>query len=361
MSVKIEKQTLWQECGRFLRVFIALGSVFVALCGFTVSISIFGRAIFVCQALLIFVLLQPSAKFRTSKAVTVGAILVFVLLLVVGTSREVVSPNGGEITRLPDRGMPNRFDQLLPEEDIVFVGTRMMSLLLGVTPNEANGLMPAIAQSYQTMREQEGNFTSPLLSSLFGLSSANAFDVLSFCGEKCRVAPRHAAIVHIHGVGGNWALICWRLAQAADVIGAEVICPSRNIMGSWYSKAGQEIINRVFESLKGRDISKIYLSGLSAGALSISVIAPKLADKIDGLILLYGAHPNLSSSKIRTLYIYGSDDERFPLNLMRAVGKARKSVGDNIEIHEIPGDHLTIVKQPQLIIPLIEHWLQQSP
>jgi len=171
------------------------------------------------------------------------------------------------------------------------------------------------------MRISEGHYTSPLFTSILGLNSVNKHDTLSFCGEGCKGKGNShtSAVIHLHGFGGSWSLLCWNLSRPINELGMLMACPSLGPLGMWGSETGINIVKRTIEDLKQKGIQKIYLSGISAGAVGVAEMAKKFEDQIEGIILLFGAYPDIDLVETPTLLIYGNEDERFPAKLIQWV------------------------------------------
>ena len=162
-------------------------------------------------------------------------------------------------------------------------------------------------------------------------------------------------------MGGNWSLLCWNISQVANKIQAKTVCPSLNALGAWSSYQGEKIVADIIRKLKSEGISKIYLSGLSAGAVGVAEFAHKYEADLAGVILLFGAHPDIDLTEKPTLLIYGKENERFPASLIDWVVKERNKKKPGLTSHSLESaGHFHIVKYPQEIISIIKNWLEKS-
>lgn len=178
------------------------------------------------------------------------------------------------------------------------------------------------------------------------------FDVV-IAGPRLGRPPK-TGIIFLHGYGGNFALQCWLIARAVYPIEALTVCPSTRVSGDWWSSQGQSILEQTLTYFQQRGVERIYLAGLSNGAISASRLAEQYKDRLVGLILISGADPGASITELPILALHGKYDERIPVSLMEQYVSAARS---NATYHLFEGDHFVLLKQADQVQDVIAGWL----
>ena len=146
----------------------------------------------------------------------------------------------------------------------------------------------------------------------------------------------------LHGFGGNFAVQGWLVAQAAERIGAVTVCPSVGWRGDWWSSNGQQTVRNTLDYLHARGVKRIYLAGLSNGAVGTCRLAPRWASELAGLILISGADPHAADAGLPLLALQGNGGQRMSANLARQV---TRQAGKRGTYREFDGDHLLLAKR----------------
>lgn len=344
-----------------LSLLICLTSLVLWILCFTLPISLEFNIMMFSLALILWTFLAPKRLYKLPQWAGAIGILIFLGIISSALLDKNKYPLNGNFITSPREGSINAINRIIKEEDIVFLATRTLSLLLGLTPNESHGLLLPMEASYEEMRKQEGDYTSPLVASIIGLNNSNEHEALSFCGGECKKkeVALSSAVIFLHGVGGNWSLICWTQARTVNNLGMLAVCPSLGPLGMWGSDSGEKIVSRTIENIKSKGIKRIYLSGISAGAVGVAELAHKFQDQLDGVILLFGAHPDIDRTEIPTLLIYGANDERFTANIIEWVIKQREKKKPGLVYRKLDGGHFHIVKRPNEVTEIIETWLKE--
>ena len=129
----------------------------------------------------------------------------------------------------------------------------------------------------------------------------------------------------------------------------------------WGSKAGEAIVAQTIKELKVKHgAQKIYLSGISSGAVGAAQLAHKFAPDIEGAILLFGAHPDIDLTAMPTMLVYGADDERFPASAIEWVARQRELKKGGLTKVRLGAGHFQIVKDPNCITEIVGSWLQDQ-
>jgi pimeloyl-ACP methyl ester carboxylesterase len=169
--------------------------------------------------------------------------------------------------------------------------------------------------AYVAMREAEGETPSPVIDTLLGRQGPDAFDAVVI--EPRGNDPR-AAVVFLHGYGGNFTVACWLMAEAARAVDAVTVCPSTGFAGAWWAPDGERTVRAVLAYLEQRHIATIYLAGLSNGGIGASLLAERLAPSLAGLVLVSGVSPRGSTGGLPTLGIHGESDTQVSAAASRA-------------------------------------------
>jgi predicted esterase len=218
-----------------------------------------------------------------------------------GRARALVLPSGaaaGWLVRIVD------------EQDLGQVGAWALLWRWPLAPGESDGLLRAFHSAYVDMRSDVGPTPTPAPGTLAGLQSPSRFDTIVI---EPPTTPR-AALVFLHGYGGSFTLQCWMLAQAARAISATTVCPATGFSGHWSERDGERTLRATIEYLHGRGLRRVYLAGLSNGAVGASELAPQFAPFLAGLVLISGAPAGGSAVApgFPILVIHGERDASMP-------------------------------------------------
>jgi pimeloyl-ACP methyl ester carboxylesterase len=184
---------------------------------------------------------------------------------------------------------------------------------------------------------------------------SKSFDVV--ISEPTADTSPKSGIVFLHGFGGNFTLQCWLISRAADKINAITVCPSTGPSGAWWDSRGQAILRETLLYLQQRGVERIYLAGLSNGAIGASRLADDLKNDIVGLILISGADPVATITELPVLLLHGKNDERIPVSLMEGYASV---AGPTAAYHLFDGDHFLLLKKADEVQPIIVDWLKKQ-
>jgi pimeloyl-ACP methyl ester carboxylesterase len=144
------------------------------------------------------------------------------------------------------------------------------------------------------------------------------------------------------------------LSLAAARIGARVVCPSVGSRGDWWQPHGLATVRASLAYLARTGIRHVFLAGLSNGAVGAGMIATRIADLLDGLILISGAPATPAPARLPLLVIQGEYD-----SLMHA-GLARRYAQSSSAPHayvSIPGGHFVFLSHAERVTAAIGDWL----
>jgi pimeloyl-ACP methyl ester carboxylesterase len=251
---------------------------------------------------------------------------------------------------LPDQSGPRWLNRIFDEQDIVLFGARIGGYLGLVTRTESEGLVPAFIATQNKMAGATA--LSPFLLTYLNQQSATAFDAV--VAEPSDGTKPKLGIIFLHGYGGNFTLQCWLISHAGERVGALTVCPSTGPLGAWWTPQGQAILKQTLTYLQGRGIQRVYLAGLSNGGIGASHLASRFESELAGLILICGADPNATITKLPVLVLQGEDDERIPASLSERYVAA---AGATATYLPLPGDHFVMLKQADKLQDAIAEWI----
>ena len=231
---------------------------------------------------------------RTTAAATIGVLVLARLLA-----------GGATMATLPGGTSSRWLGRIVDEQDLALAGARLLVRWWPVDREERQELLTEMHAAYVDMRRDVGGSPSPVLDTALGRQGPDGFDTLVF--EAARAAPR-TGVVFLHGYAGSFRLECWLVAEAARAIDAVTICPATGFSGHWTGRDGERILRASLAHLHARGVQRVYLAGLSNGAVGASALASKVAPMLSGLILISGAPSGGTAAQLPALVIHGSDD-----------------------------------------------------
>jgi pimeloyl-ACP methyl ester carboxylesterase len=240
-------------------------------------------------------------------------------------------------------------NRLFPEADVAVTSARAV-IMTGMLPaNDTKSLVPTLKRAFETMNQAEGSNPSPILMTSLGLQTEDAFDTIDVAAPS---PYAHAAVLFLHGYGGNFTLQCWMIAQAARRAGAATFCPSTRLAGDWWSAPGPAIVRGSMRRLRAPGFDRIVLAGLSNGGVGASRIAPALGDGIVGLLLVSGAAPEVPRPTVPTLVLEGSRDTMMSPWVVRHYAERTGAT-----YVELDGTHFLLIEQRDAVTDVMARWL----
>jgi hypothetical protein len=211
---------------------------------------------------------------------------------------------------LPQGTSSRWLGSVVDEQDVALAGARVLAMQWRLAPDEKKRLVPAMRESYVEMRREDAFTPSPVFDTLLGRQAPGAFDTLVIepHATTSPAPPAKTGVIFLHGYAGSYTLECWLLARAARTIGAITVCPATDFSGHWRGEAGEQIVRATIDYLHARGVRRVFLAGLSNGAMGASALAPQLASSLAGLILISGAPALGGNGGLPTLVVHGSDD-----------------------------------------------------
>jgi hypothetical protein len=236
------------------------------------------------------------------------------LLVVLGTASLAVllavrsgKTSGGSLRllTLPSATSSRWLGGLIDEQDVSLLGLRSVLWRWKLPADERAELLPALHDAYLAMRAQEGASPSPVLDTFLRRQRPTSFDTIVI--EPGTEAAR-AGVIFLHGYAGSFTFECWLVAEAARRIGAVTVCPAVGFSGRWGGQGGDRTVRATLAYLHGRGVTRVYLAGISNGAVGAAALAPRLASGLAGLILISGAPAAAASAGVPTLVVQGERD-----------------------------------------------------
>jgi len=288
-----------------------------------------------------------------------GLALVACVLLAVLLAVRMMGAGDGMIRMitLPPGESSRLAGRLVDEQDMALAGTRALAMTWPMSPDERTGLLPAMSQAYRAMRWDDAVSPSPVIDTLLGRQSAAAFDTLVIepRGESRASVPIKFGVVFLHGFGGSTTLECWLVASAARAIGALTACPASDFTGRWRGESGEKILRATLDYLHGRGIKRVFLAGLSNGAVGATALAPSLASSLEGLILISGAPASGETAGLPTLVVHGLQDAVTPVEAARSfVARTHASFAG------FDGGHFVLLVRRSEVRETIVNWLMHQ-
>jgi pimeloyl-ACP methyl ester carboxylesterase len=235
----------------------------------------------------------------------VAAVLFGALLLV-----RIIGAEGGLVRMMtfPQESASRWLGRLVDEQDLALVGTRLLSLRYPLSGDERTGLLAAMHDAYADMAHDDPVTPSPVLDTLLGRQDANASDTLVVEPRlDARPAPK-VGVLFLHGYAGSHTLECWMIAKAAQAVGAVTVCPATGFAGHWHGQGATRIVGNGLDYLRRRGITKVFLAGLSNGAVGGVAMAPIFAKSLAGVILVSGAPADGNAAGLPAIVLHGRDD-----------------------------------------------------
>jgi pimeloyl-ACP methyl ester carboxylesterase len=278
------------------------------------------------------------------------------LLLVAGARLLLVEGSGSGLRtlRLPDEGtrLTNR---LVEERDGTLLAAHALLLSGRLPRSDTRDFIPALEASFARMREAEGPVATPAIATWLGRQSPESFDTLVLPPEGAGATG--VAVVMLHGYAGNFAVYCWEMARAARAISALTVCPSVGPAGDWWSRQGEETLERTYAWLARRGIRRVYLGGLSNGGVGANVLAGRVAHpglELRGLVLISGGSTKAPPPRVPVLLVEGRHDSMMPARLMREVAHRAGRLATYVEVDS---GHFAFLDRHETCEKAIASWL----
>ena len=295
----------------------------------------------------------PWWRDRSTIFILIGSAIGFLTIM----ARMLFPPAGTHVNlmTLPGQSGPRLLNRIFNEQDVVLFGAQVAPYFGAISPSEQISLDLKFGEAFKEMSQERVTSLSPFLTTYLNRQYPDEFDVV--IAEPRLGVPAKRGILFLHGFGGNFTVQCWLIARAANELDALTVCPSTRLNGDWWSPAGEAILQETLIYLQQRGIERIYLAGLSNGAIGASRLAEKFESRLAGLILISGADPGAKITDLPVLVLHGKYDERIPVAMMERYVSA---AGPHVTYHLFEGDHFLLLKQADEVQEVILNWLTQQ-
>lgn len=277
---------------------------------------------------------------RTWLALAAGA------AVLCGTLRVVRAEQRADfrLITLPDNTPAESLSSVVDERTGAMLAARFLDLHDG-----GEALVDVLDEAYTRMDRALGAVPTPAITTYLGMQSADRFDAVVVEPKD----PPASAVIFLHGYAGNFNVYCWHMANAIHDASTLVICPSVGPRGDFWTDQGLATVRATLDYLHDRNIQRVYLAGLSNGAVGAGTLAPKLEDQLAGLILISGAPRGARPVRLPVLLIQGSADQMTPARLARAYAKrSRRATYASFD-----GGHFIFLSRYEAVASAIQRWL----
>jgi pimeloyl-ACP methyl ester carboxylesterase len=343
-GVMSERPGLRARVSRAIGVVLLVPLAIVGLLGVQAPWSPSGWVLLAAAGVVAASALAGSARvrrtLRASAAAAIG-VLVIVRLLAAGAG----------MPTLPGATSSRWLGRVVDEQDVALLGARLLVRRWPLIREERDGLVREMGAAYSDMRHDAGGSPSPVVDTTFGRQGPDGFDTLVF--EPSGPASS-AGVVFLHGYGGSFRLECWMVAEAARAIQAITVCPATGFRGHWSGRDAERTLRAALDYLDARGIRRVYLAGLSNGAVGVGTLAPRFASMLSGLILISGAPSGGTAAQLPALVIHGERDRIASAAVAQAFAARTKA-----RYLGLDGGHFVLLMRRAQVRDAIAGWLRQ--
>lgn len=245
---------------------------------------------------------------------------------------------------------------LVPERPTAWLGLTSARWLGLVPPSERARIGPVFAQRFDHLAEQRSTATVNAL-----LLRSNPDRVRALVSPA---APGSAVLVFLHGYGGLLTPYLSTLRQCRALDPYTILAPALSLDGDWGSARGRAVVTRTLATWPDPTDDAV-LVGLSNGAIGVTDIAadPELAGRFRAIVAVEGlGSPDWHDPPVRGLHVIAAvDDVRNPLAHVRDHVATYRSLGADVVLHEVPGDHLAFFDRFGPICQALAHIVARPP
>jgi len=182
----------------------------------------------------------------------------------------------------------------------------------------------------------------------------------------------NAALVFLHGSGGNFKAYLWLLARLADRLNLVVVAPTCG-NGNWRPSDTSRVVAAAFATARRGvviDPTNIHLLGLSNGGLGVTQLAEVPGAGYRSIIYLspvFGERHSASAGARRpwrgrpVLVLSGRDDDRVPVRYVQEQAAALVQAEAAVTVELVDEtDHFLFFSRSAQVIERLAGWLQQN-
>ncbi len=280
------------------------------------------------------------------------------------------TPAGSKLSSVWANGNYCRWSpvNLVPEIDQARLGVIMSPFADAIMTREKANIMNGLfMKAYREMRS-DPEFVA--VGSVMNTAYRDLFNLPFDQRHLFAYVPAHApgeklpVLLFLHGSAGNFKVFIWTLKAFADAHKFAVVAPTFGF-GNWHAPGGMEAIESAYNYCRENpdmDAKRIFLAGLSNGALGVSRAALKHPDYFRGIVYISGVlEPGLIKGikGLPILLIHGGEDERIPVDYVDAV-LAKVPPTAPIEKHIYPdADHFLMLSKSSEVFEELHRWTQR--
>jgi phospholipase/carboxylesterase len=361
-------------------LFVAsLASIALLLCARTAEGRLFAAGMLALLVVLLYSSLCLVTRMAPPRVQHVAILLIVpvILLLICGLR----SPSGQPSPGSPLKSIFLAESQycrlspavLVPEADQIRLGSYVLPILdPAMDSSQASRFRRAFNSLYGEIRKSQDYVR---IGSVLGDAYSDMFLGLRHPGHLYAYYPTSAesekqpALIFLHGSLGNFKAYIWLWSKFAERNGFVVICPSFGT-GLWGRSDGIDTLHRTLEFCVADsriDPKRIYIAGLSNGAMAVTRCALHFPELIRGLIYVSPVlEENLLSSEQyreniagkRVFVVYGGKDRRLPRDYVSARIELLQTLGVDVESRCYEEEeHILMVSAFDRLMNDVEAWL----
>jgi predicted esterase len=262
---------------------------------------------------------------------------------------------------------PSGGGSFVPERDLMAIAARLLPRLWHWPPSAVRdgGFKNAVDRQYAVLDRDPDTrgLESVLLAQVLGTPGAAGHYFLVLPKSP---PPEHGypVVLFLHGFGGNSQLYAGWFRDLAERFGVAAVLPSGSFAGAWWQSGEQVAAWAALEDAglhHPLDLGRVVVGGLSNGGVGAAKLAK--GSRFKGLLAV-AAYPSVADAEKGlggkpAVFLASREDDRFPISGLREAASAFRTAGSAVEVIEIPGDHLAVVKDPAVLGKALEKlcWL----
>jgi pimeloyl-ACP methyl ester carboxylesterase len=255
------------------------------------------------------------------------------------------------LTKLPADSGASLLSRLYPETDGTLAAAGLLRSTGGLRDPQSHELTQILQQAYARTEPPAWSFPTPAIATYLGLQSSASFDTIVLRPPPQRVAP-DGAVVFLHGYAGSFYVYCWEMAQAAAAANLLTLCPSLGADGKWWLPHGDATLRATLDYAHGIGMNRVYLAGLSNGAVGAAALALAHRPRLAGLVLISGTG-TAAPPELPVLLVQGANDQMMPA----AAARAYAAKSPRITYREVAGGHFVFLSAHERVRPLVAGFL----
>ena len=240
------------------------------------------------------------------------------------------------------------FGSMLPEAGPTIAMGQLLTWAGHFDRDPEPDLAAILRAAYGRMRRQAGTVGTPAPATYLGQQAPAGHDTVIIEATE----PTREAVIFLHGYAGNFTVYCWHFALAVRHR-ATVYCPSTGPAGRWWKPRGERIVRSTIAHARSQGAERVFLAGLSNGAIGVGRLARSMRGELSGLVLLSGSPSSTPPQGLPVLVVHGRSDPMTPVRLAR---RYAKRAGKRATYHELEGGHFIALSRHRRVRDLVRDW-----